>query len=80
MAFLFQSPGVMLPGICCKSGLVIRRALDPSLGGKILAFFVAFVTTRGRTGMTGRQSVPEGPAASDPLLGSWLVPSSLFSS
>ena len=31
--------------------------------------------------MTGRQSVPglKGPAASDPLLGSWLVPSSPFS-
>ena len=45
-------------------------------------FLFAFVTTRGRTGMTGRQSVPglEGPAASDPLLGSWLVPSSPFSS
>ncbi len=32
--------------------------------------------------MTGRQSVVglEGPAASDPLLGSWLAPLSLFSS
>ncbi len=45
-------------------------------------FLFAFVTTRGRTGMTGRQSVPglEGPATSDPLLGSWLVPPSPFSS
>ena len=31
--------------------------------------------------MMGRQSVPslEGPAASDPLLGSWLIPLSPFS-
>ncbi len=27
---LFQSPGVTVPVICCQSGLVIRRAPDPS--------------------------------------------------
>ena len=42
----------------------------------------SFATTRGGTGMTGRQSVPglERPAVLDPLLGSWLAPPSLFSS
>ncbi len=61
MVLLFQSSRKVFPGIYCKSGLVIRRAPDPSQGGVILIFSVTVVAVKGL-------------AASDHLLGGWLGP------
>ncbi len=77
----FHGPDMTFLVIYSKSGLVIRRVPGP-YQVDVIPVFVNFSTTRSGTGMTGRQSVPglEGPATSDPLLSSWLVSPSLFSS